>query len=118
MNYRKHSEIVLSSPSKLFVMIGEHPNSIQEGAFVVRNGAKYRVSQDVMQDVPASWHSGGTSLNFADGHSEIKVWQDERTKPRFRPDWGQHFYEAPIVAPGNVDLAWLRKRSAGIARPR
>jgi hypothetical protein len=30
---------------------------------------------------PASYHNRAGSLNFADGHSEIKRWRDSRTMP-------------------------------------
>jgi prepilin-type processing-associated H-X9-DG protein len=32
-----------------------------------------------MPDLPASYHNRAGGLSFADGHSEIRKWQDPRT---------------------------------------
>ena len=61
----------IMTPAERWLLIDENPYSINDGMFVcdiaaVRNWV----------DIPASYHVHGAALNFADGHSEIKVWRD------------------------------------------
>ena len=41
-----------------------------------------------MVDYPASYHNKAGGFSFADGHSEIKKWQDARTMPVLKPGQG------------------------------
>jgi prepilin-type N-terminal cleavage/methylation domain-containing protein len=67
--YTKMARVM--TPAERWLLIDENPYSINDGMFVcdiaaVRNWV----------DIPASYHVHGAAMNFADGHSEIKVWRD------------------------------------------
>lgn len=72
--FLKYSDITKPSPSKTFVFLDEHPDSINDGLFNVQ------MDTVVWDDVPASYHNGACGFSFADGHSEIKKWLDSTTK--------------------------------------
>jgi prepilin-type N-terminal cleavage/methylation domain-containing protein/prepilin-type processing-associated H-X9-DG protein len=71
--YRKSSEIVSPIPARLWVLIDEHPDSINDGFFVtLMDGWAPRNPQDWrMGNYPASFHGEASGIAFADGHSEI-----------------------------------------------
>ncbi len=72
--FRKHSDIQThrGGPAKLFVVVDENPNTINDGFFVVDVGK----SPTTWVDVPATYHNKACGFGFADGHSEIKKWRD------------------------------------------
>src|SRR5262249_30617233 len=69
--YRKTTEIIRPPPSQVFVFIDEHPESIDDGYFLV-----FVDRALVWANLPANYHNGACGLSFADGHSEIKRWRD------------------------------------------
>jgi len=70
--YGKASHIVI--PTKTFVFVDEHPNSINDAAFAnACTGAEARGTAQVI-DLPANYHNGACGFSFADGHSEIRRW--------------------------------------------
>jgi prepilin-type N-terminal cleavage/methylation domain-containing protein/prepilin-type processing-associated H-X9-DG protein len=70
----------LPSPSRIFVFLDEHPDSISDGYFV--NHSSY----PEWTRLPGSWHNGGATFSFADGHSEIHAWKCPTTMPPSAPD--------------------------------
>jgi prepilin-type N-terminal cleavage/methylation domain-containing protein len=105
LEYKKMSDIIRPAPSSAFVFIDEWEDSINDGYFVVlmdgfdpRNPRLFSIG-----NYPASYHGQAGGLAFADGHSEIRKWQDPRTtKPG----------ENHIYSPGNLDMLWLMERSS------
>jgi prepilin-type N-terminal cleavage/methylation domain-containing protein/prepilin-type processing-associated H-X9-DG protein len=72
--YGKSSDVIGPSPSMLWILIDEDDRSINDAGFAVgMNTAEWI-------DFPGTYHNGACGLAFADGHSEIKRWIDERTK--------------------------------------
>jgi len=67
VQYLKQASV--PKPAKTWLMIDEHPDSINDGYFV--NGA----SGSSWGDIPSSLHNGGCGVSFVDGHSEIKKWR-------------------------------------------
>jgi prepilin-type N-terminal cleavage/methylation domain-containing protein/prepilin-type processing-associated H-X9-DG protein len=61
-------------PSKTFVIIDEHPDSINDGFIQVNPNPNITVGQS-WADLPASYHGGACGIAFADGHSVIHQWQ-------------------------------------------
>ena len=59
-------------------------------------------------DYPASYHNGAGGLSFADGHSEIKKWIDQRTVPNLRK--GKEL-DLDVPSPDNPDVYWMQERS-------
>ncbi len=72
--YNKMSDIVYPPPAMLWVFNDEHPDSINDGWEV--NSTDPNGS---WTDLPASNHGGTCGFSFADGHSEIKKWQEKST---------------------------------------
>lgn len=77
--YKKLSDINEPSPSRFWVFLDEHPNTINNGDMAVKCDARGTSARFI--DYPASYHNGACGLSFADGHAEIKMWVDQRTKP-------------------------------------
>ena len=56
-------------PAKTWVTIDELADSINDGYFI--NAA----APSGWQDIPATYHDGGTGFSFSDGHSEVHRWR-------------------------------------------
>ena len=111
--YYKMSDFDSSGPSRIFVFIDEHPDSINNGAFGVMMSDAERPNQAKIFDYPASFHNGAAGLSFADGHGEIHKWIDPRTKPapKFKNE-----LPLGVVSPGNRDMIWLSEHASTKAR--
>jgi prepilin-type N-terminal cleavage/methylation domain-containing protein/prepilin-type processing-associated H-X9-DG protein len=75
--YRKLTDIVW--PSQTFVLVDEHPDSINDAAFAVQMTKPDAKSANII-DFPASFHNGACGFSFADGHAEIHKWKGGRIK--------------------------------------
>ena len=105
--FYKTTDIVDPSPSQCYVMLDEHPDSINAGGFanmMVESPGSARII-----DFPASYHNGAAGISFADGHAEIKKWLDPRTKPPVRND-GQ--LTLNVASANNPDMIWLSDRTS------
>jgi prepilin-type processing-associated H-X9-DG protein len=86
-------------PSDIFVFLDEHPDSIDDGYFLNRE-----VSPAAWNDLPASYHDGGASFSFADGHSERHRWKNASTKQAARP----YVLSLPmVITDGLQDYSWV-----------
>ena len=72
-DFRKYSDIVRPSPSRIFVFLDEKDFSIDDGYFAVT------MEVNKWQNAPALRHGYGTGFSFADGHSEIWKWVEPTT---------------------------------------
>jgi prepilin-type processing-associated H-X9-DG protein len=97
------SQIVNPPPSKIFVFIDTHEDSIDVGSFDV---PQPEPGNDAWGHVPAARHGGSGVLAFADGHTEQKKWQDERTLLPVNREW-----KFNIEQPGNPDIFWVQERA-------
>ncbi len=75
---RKSSDLKTPGPDRIFVMLDEQADSINDGAYNLDSG--YAQGQEHWRDLPASYHNGAGSFSFADGHSEIHRWLERGTK--------------------------------------
>jgi prepilin-type N-terminal cleavage/methylation domain-containing protein/prepilin-type processing-associated H-X9-DG protein len=75
--YGRLGHIVL--PSQTWVMVDEHPESINDAACAVQIVLPDAKSGNII-DFPASYHNGAAGLSFADGHSEIHQWKGSKIK--------------------------------------
>jgi len=102
----KTSDFADPGPAQLYVLLDEHPDSINAGGFanqMVENPAAARII-----DYPASYHNRAAGITFADGHAEIKKWRDDRTiKP-------VKFYnmQLNVESRNNQDMIWLSERTS------
>ena len=107
--YKKTSEITDPPPVKLWVMIDENPDSINDAAFAV--GMNYMGRSSLWQDGPGTGHGGACGFTFADGHSEIKKWKDGRTTRR--PMLTTYSYRFPygVLHGDSQDIQWIQERT-------
>ena len=91
------------SPAKTWLVLDEHPDSINDGYFINNATVNY------WQDIPASYHNGACGFSFADGHSEIKKWASASSKYTAV----KYVYPANkgFDAAGKQDFAWYLARS-------
>jgi prepilin-type N-terminal cleavage/methylation domain-containing protein/prepilin-type processing-associated H-X9-DG protein len=69
-DYRQFLKTVhVPQPSEIYVMLDEHPDSINDGYYLIDPGGTG------WGDLPASHHSNGGTFAFADGHSELHKWR-------------------------------------------
>ena len=91
--YSKLSNITL--PSKTFVFVDEHPDSINDAAFATTCGGNQATDPPgsaYIIDFPASYHNGACGFSFSDGHSEVHRWI------------GSKIRNAPITYTGTLPL--------------
>ena len=104
--FRKSSDIAAVGSSQMYVLLDEHPDSINAGGYanqMVESPGAARII-----DYPASYHNRAAGITFADGHAEIKKWMDPRTVQPVK------FYDMPlnVASPNNVDVIWLAERTS------
>ena len=108
--YVKLADLVRPGPVNTFVILDESPQSINDGFFAVPMDTydPLNLPGKAFVDVPATYHNRCGSFSFADGHSEIHKWHDDRT------------ITVPIfgASPNNKDLDWIQsKASAKVVNP-
>jgi prepilin-type processing-associated H-X9-DG protein len=97
-------QITDPGPSLVYIMLDEHPDSINDAAF-----ANQMVTADTLPsahiiDVPASYHNGACGFSFVDGHAEIHKWTDPRTiiPAKYNGNLSLNF-----SSPNNRDVLWF-----------
>lgn len=109
--FYKYSDITVPSPAQCWVMLDEHPDSMNAGGFanmMVESSAAARII-----DFPASYHNGAAGVSFADGHAEIHKWIDPRTKPK--PTYNGNL-NLNVLSANNKDMIWLSDRTSSRLR--
>jgi len=107
--YKKLGELNDPGPSMTWVMMDEREDSINDGEMCVgMTGWPDKPQSWVIVDYPASYHGGAGGLSFADGHAEVHMWRDARTKPVLRK--GQ-LLQLNVGSPNNQDCYWMMERS-------
>ena len=104
--FLKESDLGVPGPANVYVLLDEHPDSINAGGFA--NTMVERPASATIVDFPASYHNGAAGINFADGHSEIRKWVDARTKP---PAKYNNTLQLNVPSPNNNDMVWLSERT-------
>jgi len=106
--YLKSTDMNDPGPSGTFVFLDEREDSINDGYFVVdMAGYANQPNRWKIVDYPASYHNSAGGMSFADGHSEIKVWKDPRTKPKL----SKNDIPLDVASPNNKDVLWMQERS-------
>lgn len=100
--FRKTTEIIRPSPSQAFVFLDEHPESIDDGYFLVFVDRK-----GTWANMPGIYHNGACGFSFADGHAEIKRWHDHDTL-------SAHILPLPM---GPTDVPWIQLRTSAPKDP-
>ncbi len=107
--YLKQTELHDPGPSKTFVFLDMREDSIDMGNFATRMaGWPNQPDNYGFYDLPGFYHHLAAGFSFADGHSEIHRWRDERTMP---PLVKAGLVNDSFSSPKNVDVGWLQERS-------
>jgi prepilin-type N-terminal cleavage/methylation domain-containing protein/prepilin-type processing-associated H-X9-DG protein len=94
-------------PTKTWVLLDEHPDSMNDAAFAVQMAVPSIASTmaDVsIIDYPASFHGGACGFSFADGHSEIHRWLGKAIQV---PVTGQLMQLNNPAGDSQKDILWL-----------
>ena len=101
---RKLNELTRPAPTRTWLFVDEHPDSINDGCFFLYPHATGQEAR--WKDLPASYHNGAAGFAFADGHAEIKHWSEAATR---RPVTIGDF--AGLACPGSPDYAWMAEQT-------
>lgn len=88
--------ISVPKPAKTWLVLDEHPDSINDGYFINNPSA------NSWGDIPAAYHNGACGFAFVDGHSELKRWQ---SRSSIYPVTFSYFSN-PFDLAGRQDFAW------------
>ena len=108
MGPAKMSELLKPGPANTYVILDEHPDSINDGIFQFNAG--HPPTQYQWRDLPASYHNGGCTFSFADGHCLVKKWVAASTVlpvKRVAKWWPTTSTYYVIASP---DYAWVNDR--------
>jgi prepilin-type N-terminal cleavage/methylation domain len=96
-------------PAMTWLTVDEHPDSINDGFFVVG------IDRPYWGDLPASFHGGACGFSFADGHAEIHKWKSATSiyTTVYCNNYGISLsFVRPFDNLGrNVDYAWYKQRT-------
>jgi prepilin-type N-terminal cleavage/methylation domain-containing protein/prepilin-type processing-associated H-X9-DG protein len=96
----------MPDPSRIFVFMDEHPDTINDGFFV------NKLTDPSWGNVPGSYHNRGANLSFADGHTEWRRWVAWSTvRPPVQGGVG-----GTISASPTTDFDWLKDRTSVLKR--
>ncbi len=107
--FRKLADVNPMGPANAYVLIDEHPDSINYGDFAVAMNDGAPLSAIMIIDVPASYHNGACGISFADGHAEIHKWLDSRTMPAIT---GIFMASSVQSSPGNKDMIYMSQHAS------
>jgi len=91
----------VNSPSMTWVTVDEHPDSINDGFFIIGDTAGQ------WGDAPASYHNGACGFSFADGHAEVHKWLSGTSKI---PVTTRGLVTRSFDAAGKKDFQWYKER--------
>ncbi|MBI2925589.1 MAG: hypothetical protein HYY24_07785 [Verrucomicrobia bacterium] len=104
------ADIVRPTPAGCWVLMEEHPDSINDGYFAVQMVEPQNLIRTALVDFPGYYHQGAVGISFADGHMELHRWVDARTKLPY----GRPILVGP--SPNNLDVLWLAQRTSSRAQ--
>jgi prepilin-type N-terminal cleavage/methylation domain-containing protein/prepilin-type processing-associated H-X9-DG protein len=101
--WEKTSDPKRRAASNLFVLMDEHPDSINDGYFIATLNGFGGLTQ--LCDVPATYHNGACGFAFLDGHSEIRTWHGKlRSKEWLGVQYRDRHTFVPIDP---IDMQWI-----------
>lgn len=110
--YRKIGDMVDPGPTRTFVFCDQSEDTMSSGSFYVdmRGFSEQPEIWRFTGDFPGYYHNLAGGFSFADGHSEIKKWQDSRTTPRMLK--GESWpWNREVMSSNNGDILWMQERS-------
>lgn len=107
--YMKQSDLSDPGAEKIFVFLDMREDSIDMGNFATcMAGWPNEPERYAFFDLPGHHHHRACGFSFADGHSEIRRWRDDRTMP---PLVRGGMINDSFSSPNNPDVAWLQEHS-------
>jgi prepilin-type N-terminal cleavage/methylation domain-containing protein/prepilin-type processing-associated H-X9-DG protein len=111
--YMKESDMSKPSPSRLWLLLDENADSINDFAFAVQMPTSPYFGEWI--DVPSKRHGDACGFNFADGHAEVHHWLVPNDIPREtdgpnanNPDWAK--VKGPLA--NEKDIFWIAWRTS------
>jgi prepilin-type N-terminal cleavage/methylation domain-containing protein/prepilin-type processing-associated H-X9-DG protein len=114
--YGTESQLLEPGPTELWVFIDEHPDSITGYQFIIRPTPPLATKIRWL-GLPASYHSGGAGLAFADGHAQVKRWVVPSTKQpvTYKSEWWRRFaFQDNLETADFRDCQWLLEHATFI----
>jgi prepilin-type N-terminal cleavage/methylation domain-containing protein/prepilin-type processing-associated H-X9-DG protein len=102
------SNLVNPPPVDTWVIVDEHPDSMNDAGFFSPYGDIAANSGWEIVDVPGNLHNGACSFVFADGHSEIHKWVDNPLKEKELP---VKFVDLARITGVPNDARWIYLRT-------
>lgn len=108
VQHKKLSDFRQLSPQQVFVLLEEHPDSINDPMFFIPN------SEANWVELPGAFHDGGCWFTFADGHLEQRRWRSaEILRPVVARDGSYSINVAGLA--GGPDLLWVRAHTTKVS---
>jgi prepilin-type N-terminal cleavage/methylation domain-containing protein/prepilin-type processing-associated H-X9-DG protein len=107
--YFKQSDLGRPSPAGLFVLLEEHPDTINDAAFAFQMPTSPAATTWI--DVPAKYHANACNFSFADGHVETHKWQAPQGIPSVT--FGGRSNISNILS--NPDIWWVGNHTSARA---
>lgn len=103
------------SPTDIFVIVDEHPDSINDGWFIVV-GASWGGAY-AWCDFPSTLHNGACGFAFLDGHSQIKKWLGKMSSSEWTKVTFTDRHAGMLKATSDADkkdIDWAKERMADL----
>ena len=97
--YLKQSDV--RRPAMTWVTLDEHPDSNNDGFFIVP------INATQWGDLPGSSHCGACGFSFADGHAEVHKWKSATSIYPVK----YFFTQVAFDAVGRQDFQWYKDRT-------
>jgi prepilin-type N-terminal cleavage/methylation domain-containing protein/prepilin-type processing-associated H-X9-DG protein len=105
LTYGKMSSFTRPGPVNTWVFMDENSYTINDGSLAI--SAVAGGANDYLIDYPASTHGGAVGLAFADGHSIIHKWMDQRTYTPPKGTTAGSGGTGTTASPNNKDCEYL-----------
>lgn len=111
----KAADLTAPVPSQLFLLLDEHPESINDGCFAVEMPTAPNFTELI--DVPATYHNNSCNFSFADGHVENHTWlkPGDIEPVSWMPDTMPPIGGVAKTYPADPDVIWLAHHTAAPA---
>lgn len=110
--YIKESDITGAlPPADLWVLVDEHPDSINDAAFSVVMPSSPVDTH--WRDKPAPYHDNACGYSFADGHAEIHKWMKPDSIPEVT--YSKQIGNQDLSVPSNPDIVWVARHTSAQA---
>jgi prepilin-type N-terminal cleavage/methylation domain-containing protein/prepilin-type processing-associated H-X9-DG protein len=112
--YGRMAEMTDPGPAGLYMILGQHENSIHDMDF------DFMMVTDptTWLDWPEMRHNFAGMFAFADGHSESHKWTDGRTMKasQYSGESGLGYLPTREGSPDNKDIIWIQQRTSAVAK--